>query len=173
MLRIGLLSAQRDRAERALEHQATHDPLTHLPNRREFVTRLAEQLGLGRQCAILFLDLDGFKGINDRYGHDTGDRLLTEVAFRLRSCVRAPHTVSRFGGDEFVIMLVDTTVSTEEGIQNCIQSEFSRPFDEAGGMHVGVSIGSSRADGERDPETLIRYADRAMYRVKASRHATR
>jgi len=169
MVRIGLLSAQRDQAERALEHQATHDPLTGLPNRLELVRRLAGALNQGIGCVLLFCDLDDFKGINDRYGHATGDRLLIEVGQRLRGCVPPPHTISRFGGDEFVVLLVNTPPSEVDAVQDCISATLARSFDQVDGATVGVSIGVAYTDGERDPERLIRLADRAMYRVKASR----
>jgi diguanylate cyclase (GGDEF)-like protein len=169
MARVGLLAAQRAAAERALEHQATHDPLTHLPNRRQFVERLRDHLALGTACVLLFCDLDDFKSINDRFGHETGDELLVEVAHRLRACAGPPHVVSRFGGDEFVVLLIESTPDEIESIRACINTELRRPFERAYGSVVGVSVGVAQADGERDPEQLIKNADRAMYRVKHSR----
>jgi diguanylate cyclase (GGDEF)-like protein len=173
MARIGILSAQRARAEQALEHEATHDPLTHLLNRRLFVDRLRDELAQGAPCVILFCDLDGFKSINDRFGHDAGDQLLIEFARRLVVCADPPHVVSRFGGDEFVILLVNATPADGEAIGHCITSAMHQPFDQAGGLQVTVSIGVAPSEDERDPEQLIKSADRAMYRVKTSRRDDR
>jgi diguanylate cyclase (GGDEF)-like protein len=168
MARIGLLSAQRARAEQALEQQATHDPLTHLPNRRQFVDQLRTKLNRGARCALLFCDLDGFKPINDKFGHDVGDGLLVEVASRLLACVSSPHMVSRFGGDEFAVLLIDAAADQVRAVQDCIETALRRPFEQAGGAAIGVSVGAAFADGSRDPEQLLRVADRAMYREKAA-----
>jgi diguanylate cyclase (GGDEF)-like protein len=173
MVRIGLLAAERTRAEQALEHQAAHDPLTHLLNRREFVAKVGEVMNRNARCAILFCDLDGFKPINDRYGHDAGDALLIEVARRLRTCVGPPNVVSRFGGDEFVVLLTDATVAEAQATAECITTALRHPFPTAGGRGVDVSIGLAHADDEQNPEQLIRAADRAMYREKAARRADR
>jgi diguanylate cyclase (GGDEF)-like protein len=173
MARIGTLSAQRNRAEQALQHQATHDPLTHLLNRRQFTARLQDELDRGARCAVLFCDLDNFKVVNDRFGHDAGDALLIEVARRIRDCVVPPHAVSRFGGDEFVVLLVEMTAAQAQATQACIATALRRPFEEAPAADVDVSIGRADADGERDPEQLISSADRAMYRVKTSRRSER
>ncbi len=127
MTRIYGLSAQRDRYERALRHEATHDALTGLLNRREFVARLRAELSLGPGCAILFCDLDGFKAINDQLGHDAGDAFLVETARRLRACVRECDVVSRFGGDEFLILLQHTTLREIEIICERIAEALSRP----------------------------------------------
>ncbi|MGH3655348.1 MAG: diguanylate cyclase domain-containing protein, partial [Micromonosporaceae bacterium] len=107
--RIGRLAAERTRAEHALRHQATHDPLTGLVNRQEFVTQLAAELRQPYGCVLLFCDLDGFKQVNDRFGHAAGDHLLADVAQRLRSGVRRQDLVARFGGDEFTILCRDAT----------------------------------------------------------------
>jgi diguanylate cyclase (GGDEF)-like protein len=168
MVRIGLLAAERARAEQALEQQATHDPLTHLLNRREFVARLRQELARGTRCVLLFCDLDNFKAINDRYGHDTGDVVLIEVAARLRACLRPPALASRFGGDEFVIVLLDAGGDRTRATNECITAALEVPFEQAGGAVVGVSIGVAHSDGQTDPEQLIRLADQSMYRVKAT-----
>jgi diguanylate cyclase (GGDEF)-like protein len=168
MLRIGILAAQRARAERALAHQATHDPLTQLPNRRELVRRLGDELSRGTRTALLFCDLDDFKSINDRYGHDAGDQLLIDVAHRLRSCVDRPHTVSRFGGDEFVILLVDVSRTEAETVGHCVTTALNRPFEPIGGAGIVISVGIAYGDGIRDPEQLIKSADDAMYKAKAA-----
>jgi diguanylate cyclase (GGDEF)-like protein len=171
MVRIGLLATQRAQAERALAHEATHDPLTHLANRREFVDRLRAEVALGTPCVLLFCDLDDFKGINDRYGHDAGDRLLVEVARRLDGCVGRRHVVSRFGGDEFVILLVGASMADAEVIRSCVVTELTRAYDQVDGATVGVSIGVMSAESGRDPDQLIRSADHAMYREKAARRS--
>lgn len=173
MVRIGLLSAQRDQAEEALAHQASHDPLTHLPNRRQFVERLTEELAKGRRCLLLFCDLDGFKIINDRFGHDTGDQVLIEVAQRLLAATRPSDVVSRFGGDEFMILMLDATPADGEAVASRIGELLARPLAQAGGVTVGASIGLSYTNERRDPEDLIRSADRAMYHVKAAHSAAR
>jgi diguanylate cyclase (GGDEF)-like protein len=173
MVRIGLLSAQRSHAEEALQHQATHDPLTHLPNRRQFVDRLTTELANGRRCLLLFCDLDDFKQINDKFGHDTGDQVLVEVARRLEAATRPNDVVSRFGGDEFVILMTDATPADGEAVATRIGELLAQPFAEAGGLSVGASIGLSFTSGVSDPEDLIRSADRAMYQVKATHTATR
>jgi diguanylate cyclase (GGDEF)-like protein len=172
MVRIGILGAQRTRAERALAHQATHDPLTHLPNRRELIRRLRHELSRGdTRCALLYCDLDEFKPINDQFGHDAGDRLLVDVAHRLRSCIDQPHTVSRFGGDEFVILLIDVSRAQAEAIGDCVSTALSHPFEPVGGAGLVISIGIAQADGVRDPEQLIQRADHAMYEAKEAHRA--
>jgi diguanylate cyclase (GGDEF)-like protein len=168
MTRIGLLSQQRAAAERALNYQATHDPLTHLPNRREFVSRLSGELANHRRCLLLFVDLDDFKTINDRYGHDAGDRMLVEVAHRLTAGVRPPSIVSRFGGDEFVALLVDATPADGEAARDRISQELDRPFAATGDRPLRASVGVSPVADGGDPEDLIRRADRSMYQTKAT-----
>lgn len=167
MLRIGLLSTQRARAESALEHQASHDPLTGLANRRQFVAQLARELANAPNSVIAFCDLDGFKAVNDRLGHAVGDELLIEVARRLQACVRERDLVSRFGGDEFLILLRGATLHQVERIGARIVDELSQPFilrDDS--ATVGASLGIAVADGEHDPEVLIQRADHAMYVAK-------
>jgi diguanylate cyclase (GGDEF)-like protein len=169
MVRVGLLSAQRTHAEQALIHQAAHDPLTQLLNRRAFVTRLGDMLAHGRRCVLLYCDLDDFKEINDRYGHAAGDELLVEVAHRIRSCTPQPQVISRFGGDEFVVLLCDATYADGEAVADCIATALARPFDRPGRATIGVSVGIAATTGMRDPEQAIRAADRSMYRAKAER----
>jgi diguanylate cyclase (GGDEF)-like protein len=171
MVRIGLLAAERSGAEQALAHQATHDPLTQLLNRREFVARLRDELSRGTHCALLFCDLDGFKSINDTFGHDVGDRLLIDVADALRSCVRPPDMVSRFGGDEFVILLIDGTPSKAQTVRDHVTAALSRPFESVGKSGLVVSIGIAQTDGDRDPDRLINASDHAMYLIKAEHGA--
>ncbi|GAB1690255.1 diguanylate cyclase domain-containing protein [Krasilnikovia sp. M28-CT-15] len=172
MLRVGRLSAQRARAERALLHQATHDALTGLPNRVEFVTRLTAALAdraPGRPT-VLFCDLDGFKAVNDRLGHAAGDRLLVEVAARLQRAVRDTDLVSRFGGDEFVV-LCRGGLDVMSAIPR-ITDEVAGPMTVAGEwVRVGTSIGAATAEPGDDAESLINRADGAMYEAKKRRRS--
>ncbi len=167
MVRIGRLSAGRDRAEKALRHEASHDPLTDLLNRREFIARLGEELSIRADCAIAFCDLDGFKTVNDRLGHDAGDQLLVDVARRLRACVRAGDEVSRFGGDEFLILFRGAAFDEIDEICKRIVDALSRPIKLRGELvTINASMGIAVARGQDDPEDLINRADHAMYRAK-------
>lgn len=156
-----------------MEHLAQHDFLTNLPNRLLLNDRIAQAITLAQrtntQLAVLFLDLDNFKHINDSLGHETGDKLLQSVTERLCSCVRSSDTVSRQGGDEFVILLssgkygVDATLTA-----NKILKALSLPHHIAkSNLHITTSIGISvyPADG-KDAQTLIKNADTAMYGAK-------
>jgi diguanylate cyclase (GGDEF)-like protein len=174
MVRVGRLSAQRARAERALLHQATHDALTGLPNRREFVARVTEALAQAERYrpVVLFCDLDGFKAVNDGLGHAAGDQLLVEVAARLRRSVREDDVVSRFGGDEFVVLCRDGRAPDVMSVVPRITEEVARPVmigDEA--LRVGASIGAVAAEPGDDAEALIHRADSAMYEAKKRRRS--
>jgi diguanylate cyclase (GGDEF)-like protein/PAS domain S-box-containing protein len=170
---VGRDVTERRRAEQRLEHQALHDPLTGLPNRRLFVDRLGQALRhtrrLGNQVAVLFMDLDEFKVVNDSLGHEAGDLLLTVVAQRLKRCLRPEDTLARFGGDEFVV-LVEGVADATEAIQvsTRITDELRRPFlIEGRELFVAASIGIALGeDRTKSPENLLRDADNAMYRAK-------
>jgi diguanylate cyclase (GGDEF)-like protein/PAS domain S-box-containing protein len=163
------------RYEKMLELQARHDPLTGLPNRLVIEDRLELALRQAerdkRLLAVLFIDLDNFKPVNDRFGHVAGDVLLTELAARLRQAVRAVDTVARFGGDEFVVLL--SAPETEESVRQVatrLIEMINQPVEAAGhSLQVGCSIGIALFphDGE-DVPTLLRHADAAMYRAKES-----
>jgi diguanylate cyclase (GGDEF)-like protein/PAS domain S-box-containing protein len=159
--------------EKQLKHQAYHDALTGLPNRLLFLDRLKTALVHARrhdnQLAVLFLDMDNFKTINDSLGHNVGDAVLQEVARILRETLREEDTVSRFGGDEFVI-LVSLTESEWNAcdIAKRILAAFSKPLNLDGKeLYAGFSIGISLfpSDGE-DAESLTKNADLAMYQAK-------
>jgi diguanylate cyclase (GGDEF)-like protein/PAS domain S-box-containing protein len=160
------------RAEEDTRHRALHDPLTGLPNRALFLDRLTVALSQSRRrelVAVLFLDLDHFKLINDSRGHSAGDELLQSLAARLRSVMRPGDTLARFGGDEFCI--VCGGVANEDAAARIAQrvlQELSLPFSLKTGRHfVSASIGISLATGTSRPaEDLIREADAAMYRAK-------
>ena len=163
-------------AEERLLHDAFHDALTGLPNRTLFLDRLGVALEQSRRhkglaFAVLFLDLDRFKNLNDSLGHSAGDTLLVDFAGRLRSCLRPGDTVARLGGDEFGILLAD--VKAPEGathIAERIQELLETPFEI--GPHevvitasIGIALGSAEYDR---PEDILRDTDTAMYRAKAS-----
>jgi diguanylate cyclase (GGDEF)-like protein len=167
MVRIERLSSERNRAELALRFEASHDHLTGLPNRREFLDQLGNELAHAQQCVLFFCDLDGFKSVNDRLGHDFGDELLVEVGRRLRACVRQGDLVSRFGGDEFLILVRDQDQSIVSTICGRIADALSRPIQLADEkVSIGASVGIAIATGEPDADALIRRADRAMYEAK-------
>ncbi|HEY2636190.1 MAG TPA: diguanylate cyclase, partial [Solirubrobacteraceae bacterium] len=164
---------ERKRAEAELAHLALHDPLTGLPNRALLLDRLALALARTRRqpamVAVLFLDLDGFKDVNDTFGHDAGDEALALVAARLVEAVRPTDTVARFGGDEFVILLDDVDGSAHAArVADRVIAELARPFAVTGGETLlGASVGAAVATLGEDPEAVVRRADSAMYRAKA------
>ena len=163
---------ERRSAEAKTQHEALHDPLTGLPNRTLFLDRLQHALAQARRhesaVAVLFLDLDQFKLVNDSLGHAAGDELLAAVAPRLEEALRPGDTVARFGGDEFAILAEDIT--TERGatrIAERIAEALTKPFVLRHRDHfVSASIGISIAEANETPEGLIRDADAALYRAK-------
>ncbi|MBF0167821.1 MAG: EAL domain-containing protein [Alphaproteobacteria bacterium] len=162
-----------------IKHQAYHDALTGLPNRLLLQDRLAHALDLARRdvmrVAVMFLDLDRFKVINDSLGHDVGDLLLQGVSERLKLCVRKSDTVSRLGGDEFVIILTDFGHTSELAhLADRIVSFLTEPFELAGQtLHAGTSLGLAvfPQDGA-DANELLKNADTAMYQAKAAGRST-
>ena len=172
--RVGVALAAHTR-EAQLEYRAHHDDLTGLPNRALLRERLQQELAHARrdgsQLALLFLDLDRFKSVNDSMGHDAGDRLLCVAADRLRTCVRECDTVARLGGDEFVVLLTDLRNPQQAAkLAGQILTLLSQPFQIDGSTcFIGASIGVSvfPADGATGEE-LLKRADMAMYRAKAA-----
>jgi diguanylate cyclase (GGDEF)-like protein len=154
-------------------HSAQHDFLTGLPNRMLLNDRIKQAIALAprhkKKVALLFLDLDGFKRINDSMGHSTGDKLLESVAKRLVDCVRCSDTVSRQGGDEFVVLLSEVEQSEDAAItaRRMLRAVAeTHPIDQHD-LHVTTSIGLSVfPDDGLDPETLVKNADAAMYHAK-------
>lgn len=165
---------ERKRAEERVESLAYYDTLTGLPNRSLLYDRIAQALARGRNTkettAIIFIDIDRFKLINDSLGHTVGDRLLKGIAGRLRRAVRGKDTVARIGGDEFVIVMEDIWTRDVEIAAARIVKELSSTFfiDERP-LHATCSVGISLyPENGNDRETLIRYADQAMYAAKES-----
>lgn len=169
---IGQYLARKE-AEAHLQFYADHDVLTGLPNRAMFSRRLAQALAQatrhGRGAAVLFIDLDGFKAVNDTLGHDAGDRVLKEIAVRLRDSLREGDTLGRQGGDEFVVLIEDA--ATREGLADVaekILETVARPVEVAGASYrltasVGISVSPEHGT---DAQTLLQRADMAMYRSK-------
>lgn len=166
---------QRNEAEETLLHNAYHDDLTNLPNRTLFIDRLQQRLSRYQRTpeslfAVLFLDLDRFKVINDSLGHSVGDKLLVKVASRILECIRPEDTLARLGGDEFTILLDDLT--SERDVSLITQRIFSvlrDPFEiDSLTLSAPCSIGVAFASEHyQDPEEMLRDADTAMYRAKS------
>lgn len=166
---------EQKRIERQLRHNATHDPLTGLPNRTLFVEKLQRAMQYGRggndsDYAVLFVDLDGFKLVNDSLGHATGDQLLVEIAHRLKKCLRPWDTIARHGGDEFTILVeqirsLDDTLDVAERIHTSLRTPFQlgdhQIFTNAS---IGIAPGHA---GYQHTDELLRDADTAMYKAKA------
>ena len=165
---------ERKALEERLEHRAFHDYLTDLPNRQLFVDRLRKALDRtrrkkGRKVAVLFMDLDEFKIINDSLGHEAGDALLTLVAQRLKRCLRPEDSLARFGGDEFVVLIEDIEgPEVAVRVAERITEELKRPFFlEGRELFAPSSIGIGLGDAStKTPEALLMDADTAMYRAK-------
>lgn len=162
-------------SEKISRHLSLHDPLTGLLNRSAFHDRLAWAISHahrnGEKLAVMFLDADGFKTVNDSFGHETGDSVLIETAQRLKGCVRSTDTVARLGGDEFSVVL---TQLRDEGDSSIVAQKFVKAFEKP--FHVNeqpirltLSIGISLypRDGQ-EPNELVRKADAAMYRIKSN-----
>lgn len=156
-----------------MEHLAFYDALTDLPNRCLFLDRLRRALAAAKRhggaVAVLFVDLDLFKSVNDRLGHAAGDRLLQATARRLRDGVRSSDTVARFGGDEFVVLLTDVDEAGAAALAAKLSGALAEPFEAEGqALCLTASIGVAIAPGDGDDaEVLLCRADEAMYRAKA------
>ncbi|HVW34265.1 MAG TPA: sensor domain-containing diguanylate cyclase [Acidimicrobiia bacterium] len=162
---------ERRRSADELFHRAVHDPLTGLANRTLLTDRLDHALAgterKARQLAVLYVDLDGFKAVNDTWHHAVGDEVLRTVAERLSAAVRPDDTVARFGGDEFVVLCEDLAGAGAIRVAERILAEVSRPIrHRAGAAHLTASIGIVLAGRPTSGVALIEAADRAMYRAK-------
>ncbi|RLQ83929.1 bifunctional diguanylate cyclase/phosphodiesterase [Mycetocola zhadangensis] len=161
------------KAESELAHLALHDALTGLPNRRNLISQL--ELALDRenadtQLSLLFIDLDGFKGINDSHGHDVGDSLLTLVGQRVVSATRADDLVARLGGDEFVVLCEDAGGGEVDVIASRVRASIAEPITIGDlSLSVTASVGTAVAAGDSEASDILRRADVDMYRAKARR----
>jgi len=174
------------RASELIEYHATYDALTELPNRRLFLDHLGNALARARrhdhQCAVLFLDLDNFKTINDSLGHPVGDDLLREVAGRIKAKVRKEDTVARLGGDEFVILVSELSNNRVEAVSHVqvlaekVRQRLALPYQiDAHELHITASIGIAIfPGGNESADDILRQADTSMYQAKESgRNAVR
>lgn len=166
---------ERKAAEEAICRLTYNDPLTDLPNRRAFMERLEDTLSISRQgnqlCAILFLDLDNFKDINDTLGHDVGDAVIKETALRLKTCIREDDLIARLGGDEFTVCLLDlSSVDDASTVAQKLLDAMSSPFilgEER--LYFSFSIGIALYPEHGDStQELLKHADQAMYHAKFS-----
>ena len=172
---------ERKQQEAVLVHQALYDGLTGLANRAQLLTRIDIAISRNNRhdesSAVIFLDLDGFKPVNDQYGHATGDQVLVDVARRLEQVARRRgDLVARLGGDEFVILCEDTTAEDAQQIVAQIRCALRAPIEISDGLAitVGISAGVAIANtGATAPNGLLIAADGAMYTDKASRHTAR
>ena len=170
----------RKKAEHQLQHQAFYDPLTDLPNRALFLDRLQHLCNRARRTlgsptfAVLYLDLDRFKAINDSFGHQAGDELLIGAARRINRCLRPGDTLTRLGGDEFTVLLDNVRGETDAtGVADRIHQELAAPFDILGhelftSVSVGIALSSAGCEAA---DEMLRDADTAMYSAKAAGRA--
>ena len=169
--------SDRKALEAELTHRALHDPLTGLPNRALLMDRLEHALGRSRRSSnptcVFFLDLNGFKAVNDTHGHGAGDAVLQQLARRLSAILRPGDTAARLGGDEFVVLCEDTDSEQAEVVAGRLRDAAAEPFTLDGHtvlLTAAVGVTTSDVDldglGQLDPETMLRRADRQMYAAK-------
>lgn len=159
-------------AEAKIQTLANYDTLTELPSRLLFSDRLGKAMDRAERAetemAVLFIDLDGFKAVNDTMGHGAGDCVLKDVALRLRDCIRKPDTVARLGGDEFIVIIEHQNAKNAAIVGERIVNSLSQPFNTPDGTaNIGASIGIALfpRDGKTE-DNLMRAADKAMYKIK-------
>ena len=156
---------------KTLEFSSSHDILTGLPNRKSIFEKIEYRLSRNIKMAVLFIDFDGFKNVNDSYGHDIGDKVLIEGAKRIKTCLRSDDFIGRIGGDEFVAILndIDSNNIIDDVCTRIIKSINDINEVEKNRIDIGVSIGVSLSKDFADVEDLVNYADSAMYEVKKNK----
>jgi diguanylate cyclase (GGDEF)-like protein/PAS domain S-box-containing protein len=174
----------RKRLETELSHRALHDPLTGLPNRTLLTANIHDALtGAGRHthpAHLFYLDLDGFKAVNDEHGHHVGDEVLRQLAHRLTALLRPDDTAARLGGDEFAVLCVATAPQHAEAIAERLRVAAAEPFTVDGDTltlsaavgHTTIAPSADTVDGDTDPAQLLRQADQRMYEAKRRRTRT-
>jgi diguanylate cyclase len=172
VVELGGLLRERDDLAARLRHQTLHDPLTGLANRTLLNGELLEALAGQAAVAVVLVDLDGFKPVNDRYGHGTGDELLVAVGRRLRSCARQGDVVARLGGDEFVVLLrgpADEVGRFAEELARRVVGVLGRPFTlDPVTVRISSSVGVASSGPGHTADELLQAADGAMYQAKRS-----
>ena len=168
---FNLMAGRLQESQDGLQHQALHDPLTGLPNRALFMGRMeiamARALRRGTPMSVLYLDLDGFKNVNDTLGHQAGDEILVAVSNRLRKVLRAEDAPARLGGDEFGILLEEDGRGAVHAARR-ISGEFDKPWSiSSGNVTIGISIGIAIRQGDEPLDQLLHQADAAMYAAKS------
>ena len=170
---VGSDVTEQRRTEKKIEFLARHDPLTGLPNRSRLIEALQDALNAvdrrGIGCAVLLIDLDRFKAVNDTLGHPVGDKLLVQVAARLREAVGRSGHPARLGGDEFAVVVPDLHAAPPEDVAEALIQHLSHPFEVDGHLlSIGASVGSACAPGDGAcVDVLLRHADLALYRAKS------
>jgi diguanylate cyclase (GGDEF)-like protein/PAS domain S-box-containing protein len=168
---------ERHRMEAALEHRALHDPLTDLANRSLFFDRLRQSIHAARRdgshVALVMLDADGFKAVNDHHGHAAGDEVLKQLGMRLSKGLRATDTAARIGGDEFAWIL--PRVTSRDAVRRTVRKRIRQMEEPLIIDHLAIQLGISAGiamypDDGRDADALIRHADSAMYTAKRRHH---
>jgi len=168
LIDLATVAFERHLAQTLLLHAATHDSLTGLPNRGHFFHQL-ERLSTRSEVAVLYLDLDDFKAVNDRFGHFSGDAVLAEVAHRLRNALRPGDLVGRLGGDEFAIAVLDRTPTVVAELAGRLHAAIVAPLPgEMGPPSIGVSIGYAQLSGGQTVDELVHQADQALLSAKRS-----
>jgi diguanylate cyclase (GGDEF)-like protein len=166
---LGLILMAGDRLRENFEHSASHDSLTNALNRRSLIEACERELERcrrhGHRMALLMLDLDHFKTINDTYGHMTGDQVLISFVARVRDQLRRPDQLGRFGGEEFILLLPDTPPESALVVAERIRTAVARASDGLPAITVSIGVTSNRPD-EADIDELLARADRALYMAK-------
>ncbi len=168
-LGMGMILLAGDRLRAEFEHIASHDPLTNVLTRRVFMDACAQELARcrrhGRSMALLLMDIDHFKGVNDTHGHQMGDRVLLDFAQRITGLLRRPDLLARFGGEEFVLLLPETTLDEALAVAERILARVAEPGEGLPPITVSVGVATNRPD-EAEIDTLLARADKALYKAK-------